>query len=218
MVRALGRRVEFDAASRDYPIRKLLGRVKPRSYTWACDKWLNQGTEGACVGFSLAHELIAKPKVFTKVTATSAHTIYKTAQTLDPWPGENYSGTSLLAGVKGVQQLYPDAIKEYRWAFGLQDVIDTIGYYGPVAIGINWYAGMSNTDSEGFIHRTGRLQGGHAILARGVNVKKECVLLHNSWGRSWGVNGCCYLSFKDLDKLLKERGEACVPVKRGREW
>lgn len=216
--RMFGRRVQFDERSREYPIRALLGKLKPRSYTWACDKWLNQLSEGACVGFAFAHELIAKPKVHTKITDANALSIYKFAQTIDPWPGENYSGTSVLAGVKAVQAQYPAAIKEYRWAFTMDDLLDTLGYYGPVVLGINWYEGMYSTDAEGYIHRTGKRVGGHAILANGVNVKKKHIRLHNSWGRSWGINGECFISFDDMERLLNEKGEVCVPVKRGREW
>ncbi len=214
----LGRRIQFDDRSWDYPIRALIGKVKPRSYTWTCDSWLNQGQEGACVGFALAHELIAKPKVFTKIQEIDALSIYKKAQDLDPWSGNNYSGTSLLAGIQALQTLYPSALKEYRWAFGLQDMTDTIGNYGPVVIAVNWYEGFYTPDDQGYIHRTGKRVGGHAILANGVNVKKKHIRLHNSWGRSWGVNGECFISFDDMERLLNEKGEVCVPVKRGREW
>lgn len=217
MVRLLGRRVEFDKASRDYPIRKLLGKTrKPRSYTWSCNTWLDQGREGACVGYAFAHELIARPVAINKINVGDAYNIYKTAQTLDKWPGENYDGTSILGGVKAVQKIFPTAIVEYRWAFGLNDVLDTLGYFGPICLGLNWYNGMFDTDDRGYIHRKGGIAGGHAILAVGVDHKRQRVRLHNSWGKSWGMGGDCYISFGDLDKLLKERGEACVPVKRGK--
>ncbi len=38
--------------------------------------------------------------------------------------------------------------------------------------------------------------------------------MRNSWGRGWGVDGDCLISIEDLDRLLGEAGEACVPVRR----
>jgi Papain family cysteine protease len=210
----LGRRIEFDDKSRKYPIRALLGTPRPlRSYTWRCLKHLDQGQEGACVGFSWTHEIIARPSEQLVFSVNEARTIYKLAQKLDPWPGEDYEGTSVLAGIKAVISRYPKVYSEYRWAFGLQDVLETIAYRGPVVLGINWYDGMIDPDDKGVIKPTGPVVGGHAILAKGISVKNKVVCLHNSWGQDWGNHGDCFISFNDLDKLLKEDGEACIPTR-----
>ena len=89
-----------------------------------------------------------------------------------------------------------------------------LAYKGPVVLGINWYSGMSSPDSRGYIDVTGTLLGGHAILANEINTMRRVVRLHNSWGPNWGSKGNCFISFEELDRLLKEGGEACVPVKR----
>lgn len=213
----LGRLEEFHPKSKEFPIRALIGEsLKPRSYTWTCGVTLDQGSESSCVGNAFIHELIAKPNVAEDLTEADAYKVYKTAQDLDQWPGNSYQGTSVLAGIKAIQKLYPDAIKEYRWGFGLQDLIDTLSYHGPCVLGVNWYAGMFKPDVNQTIHVIGSKQGGHAILANGVNVKKELIRLHNSWGPKWGINGECFISYKDMERLLKEKGEVCVPVKRGK--
>lgn len=49
---------------------------------------------------------------------------------------------------------------------------------------------------------------------RAINVKKGIVTLRNSWGKSWGKDGDCYISFEDLGNLLKQRGECCFLMKR----
>jgi hypothetical protein len=138
--------------------------------------------------------------------------IYYRAQQLDQWPGEDYEGTSVIAGAKTVQER--GFVTEYRWAFGLSDVLDAISFFGPVVLGLNWYESMFRTDSNGFLNVSGGVSGGHAILARGINVESEYVLLHNSWGTSWGINGTAKLRFDDLGRLLYEEGECCVPVVR----
>lgn len=211
----LDRLVQFDDRSRAYPIRATLqkiGKTTPRSYSWACDVWLDQGNEGACVGFSWAHELAAKP-ARNAVTPKLAHdAIYKAAQKIDEWPGEDYDGTSVLAGAKAVAAM--GYMKEYRWAFGLDDLVLAVGHAGPAVLGINWYDAMFNTGVDGYVRVGGAIAGGHAILCFGVNVKAKYFRLHNSWGRDWGENGNCKVSFDDMDRLLHEGGEACVPVER----
>lgn len=231
----LDRIVHFDEKSRNYPIRELLvgdSLLQPRSKTWGCRKWNDQGREGACVGFSWSHELAAQPLEIL-ANDTTAMRIYKRAQFLDPWPGEAYSGTSVLAGAKAVQELKSQGrqiMPEYRWAFGIEDTILSVGNYGPAVIGVNWYQGMFRPDAAGFIHPTGMLMGGHAILVRGVILRwkegsttrtladidydKSFFVLRNSWGKDWGRNGDCFLTLNAMKRLLNEDGEVCIPVRR----
>lgn len=208
----LDRLVQFDERSRAFPIRALVGAQKARSYTWACTTVLDQGNEGACVGFAWTHELLARPKPIEGLTNDAALATYRLAQTLDEWPGEAYSGTSVLAGVKALQQ--QGYYGEYRWAFGLEDLVLAIPK-GPAVLGIPWWDSMYEAPG-GWVRVGGTKVGGHAILARGVNVTGRYITLHNSWGPDWGNNGDARISFDDLDKLLKDDGEACIPVERKR--
>lgn len=207
----LGRIPQFDERSRNFKITDVLPEKKPRSYTWSCPIRLNQGDVGACVGFSLAHELAARPVRVEGIDYPYAMDIYKRAQVLDAWPGEDYEGTSVLAGAKAITEL--GKITEYRWAFGFDDAILTIGY-SPVVIGINWYEAMFQVDTNGFIHVGGAVLGGHAIFVNGISLKGKYVKLVNSWGTDWGVNGECKLSFDDFGRLLAEDGECVVPIGR----
>lgn len=208
----LGRLPEFDPRSRSFRITDVLPERKPRSYTWSLPiSPLNQLQTSACVGFAFAHELAARPVRVQGIDYEYAQGIYRRAQELDEWEGSNYDGTSVLAGAKAVKE--SGKIKEYRWAFGLDEAILTIGY-SPVVIGINWYTGMMETDSDGFIHVTGSIAGGHAIFTNGISLKGKYVKLLNSWGQEWGQDGTCKLSFDDFGRLLSEQGECVVPVGR----
>ncbi len=211
--RTLDRVPQFDDRSWSYPIRELLGARKPRSYTWPLKTWNDQGREGACVGFAWSHELAAAP-VKVPTDNDVGLRIYREAQKIDQWPGEAYSGTSILAGAQVAKSL--GYIPEYRWAFGAQDVIDTVGAYGPCVLGMNWYEGMFDTGPSGYLSVSGRIAGGHAIVCLGVNLRMGYVTLHNSWGRGWGLDGRAFLSFADLARLLREDGDAAVPVTRKR--
>jgi hypothetical protein len=211
---------QFDDNSKAYPVRELVKARSPRSYTWSCNTHLDQGQDGSCVGFSIAHELLAKPVAVRGMTPQFAtEKIYWEAQRNDPWEGGSYpgaapqyDGTSVLEGIKVVHDL--GYIKEYRWAFGLEDLVLAIGHCGPAVLGINWYDGMFDTHICGYLHITGELAGGHAILCKGVNVKSRYFILHNSWGVKWGVRGDAKLSWHEMERLLYEGGEACIPIQR----
>lgn len=232
----LGRLPEFDEKSRDFNVRSILEIPYARSYTWGCEAWLNQGREGACVGFAWAHEANAKPSV-QPVGESTALALYRSAQKIDEWPGEDYSGTSVLAGAK-VASTY-GWLTEYRWAFTVPDALSAISRKGPAVIGVNWYDGLYYpTDGELSIY--GDVVGGHAILVRGVHLvyqpgttteqkrssrwfsyldrEKTRLLLHNSWGAAWGGTekgpGTAYLRLLDYERLMAEQGECCVPVVR----
>jgi hypothetical protein len=216
----LDRVQEFDERSRGFAIRTTVGSKTRRSYTWRCHDQLDQGPDGACVGFAVAHELIARPAEVQGLDAKYAkEQIYWEAQKIDPWDGGSYSGanpfyegTSVLAGAKIAKKL--GWIEEYRWAFGLEDLILGVGHNGPAVIGVAWYTGMFNPNSIGYIHPTGQVAGGHCVLVNAVNVKKKRFTIHNSWGPAWGMNGECYITFDAMGKLLQERGEACFFLHR----
>lgn len=216
----LDRIVQFDERSRSYSIHDIREKKKLRSYTWRCNDWFDQGKEGACVAFALGHELAARPSEVKGLDYNYlVREVYWEAQKQDIWEGGSYPGaspryhgTSILAGVKRVKDL--GYIEEYRWAFNIDDVLYGIGHNGPAIFGLSWYEDMLHPDENGFIKPTGSVLGGHAVLGMAVNVKDGYVTIRNSWGKRWGKDGNCYITFEDLEKVLKERGECCFLVKR----
>jgi hypothetical protein len=225
----LGRLPEFDPGSYGYPIRKVLadetGDAKPplRSLTWQCRTWLDQKREGACVWFANGHRVASDP-VRREITDAECRQYYREAQRIDEFgdtPPEE--GTSVLAGVKiGVQHGY---YQSYWWAFGIDDTLRGIGHVAPGILGIPWLESMFEPRPSGLLEVSGRIAGGHAILARGVRLKArlpgeglepiEVVRLRNSWGRDWGIDGDAYIRVEDLERLEKADGECCFPVEPG---
>ena len=210
--RSLDRAVEFDERSRAFPARTLVAARAPRSFTWRCDVTLDQGREGACVGFGWAHEAAARPKPVRGLTAADALAVFRRSQELDQWAPAAHDGSSVLAGAKaGTERGW---YGEYRWAFGEPDLALAVGWAGPAVLGLNWYEGMFEPGPDGFLRRAGALAGGHCLLCVGYSVRRAAYRLHNSWGPGWGEGGRAWLTAADMATLLAEDGEACVPVVR----
>ena len=207
----LGRIEQFDTRSRNFSVSSIFG-TPAVSKNWDSFGSLNQGNMSACVGFSWCHQLLAEPNPVSHVEYNTAVGVYKLAQTLDDTPGESYEGTSILAGVKAIQALFPEVATSYHWAFSVEELAQAISFIGPVVMGINWYSGMYTLDNGGYIHPTGARVGGHAILAKGVDMEAKHFIMKNSWGNTWGLHGECYIHFSDMERLMRERGEACVPT------
>lgn len=217
-----------DPRSRNYAIRTLLPttHVKRKNKLWRTGEILDQGREGACVGFGWTAEILSTPvsvdlnRVKANVPRESnlfARNLYNEAKKLDDWAGEDYEGTSTLAGAKALKQF--GLLKEYRWAFNIDDVIDAVLVKGPVVIGIYWYSGMYNAPN-GVLSVTGQVVGGHCLTIVGFKLAKDSktgvdsFILQNSWGTDWGINGLAEITVNDMATLLAKDGEACVPVKR----
>ena len=211
----LDRLVQFDDRSRRYGAVRAADEPLEQRH-WSCDVVLDQGNEGACVGYSLTHDLIAEP-LDTEMRATKrvpfARRVYRRAKRIDEWPGTGYEGTSVLAGCKVLRRA--GAIDRYEWAFGLYEVLKVVSNEGPVVLGIAWYESMYAAP-DGRVAVEGSVAGGHAIVCNGINPEAETVTLHNSWGPDWGSGGEAELGWGDLDRLLSEQGEAVRLIRSAR--
>ncbi len=219
---SFGRIPQFDERSREYPARSALfaSEAPLRSRYWSRPRAWDQGPYPYCVGYSTVGLANTKP-VSNRVAAVRRwwpgdrlpKRVYHEAQKVDLWPGEDYDGTSVLAGMKVLKRM--KLIPEYRWAFGLDDTLKTLSQHGPVVIGVNWYTSMFRTDWDGFLSVSGQNEGGHAVELHGISVKGQYVTGTNSWGRDWGNKGQFKIRFDDLGRLLSEQGESVTAVMSG---
>lgn len=179
---------------------------------WQDDAWWgNQGNTPMCVGYAWSHWISDGPVFHSgNQPIIQPSTIYYEAQKIDEWPGENYDGTSVRAGVKYLQQT--GKVVSYYWAFDVNTLIKTILEIGPVVVGTNWYYGMFYPNVNGLIRVSGSLAGGHAYVINGVDTVNRLFRIKNSWGQSWGVRGHAYISFTDMARLINERGEICLAI------
>jgi len=212
MERKFGRLASFDERSRNFNVRQISRGLEPKTTYWNCSKVLDQGTTMECVGNAFAHELIAEPVPVLNIGQEDAHKFYKGAQAHDEWPGDDYEGSSVLGVARyGVKEGW---LEKAYWGFSLLDWKLGMTYKGPAILGISWMTGMMTPNSEGFVRVKGENEGGHAILCNGYNHERRFWTLHNSWGPVWGINGECYVSDEDMDKLREDRSECMFPEGR----
>lgn len=224
--RVLDCRPYFDSRSRQYPISRLLpAKVSRTKRIWGVPaNVLDQGNEGRCVSFGWSGELAAAPVVANELPGgpviddAYADKLFGEVQAEDRAMGNNWpDGASVLAGAKAVAKR--GLITEYRWAFGIDEVVDTIVAHGPVILGIPWYSSMYITDARGLVTVDGHVVGRHCIMAYGSVPNDpvfdaDMIWWRNSWGPTYGVNGTGYIRTADLARLLSEDGECCVPTDR----
>jgi len=202
----------FDPRSREHPVSEVLPRsttALPTYKLWRLDERNDQGQEGACVGFGVGHRLAAAPLEVSGIDAAWSHRLYKEAQKIDPWPGENYEGTAVLAGIK--VSIRMGHVYSYRWCFSLEDYIKAVLLEGPVLVGTNWMDSMWDPDPDTHIlDCRGEVSGGHCYIIRGVNTRLKKFRITNSWGKDWGYNGDASITFADWQKYMMPEGEGAV--------
>lgn len=186
-----------------------------RRYWWARGWWGDQGRTPQCVAYAGLHYLedgpvTHKPRRPGADPLLDPQKVYDACQQVDEWPGTDYDGTSVRALMKVFQSR--GLIKNYYWAWDLHTVIETLRTTGPVVVGTWWYYDMFYPDGNGLVKVHGGRAGGHAYLLNGVNVGRRIVRFKNSWGRNWGRSGFGYMEFHDLERLIREDGEAAIAV------
>lgn len=214
-----------DPRSKDYSILAAVDRTEPINITWRTPDPLDQHREGACVGFGWMHDALTTPvrvdlsRVRADVPRDPtlfARWVYLMARRIDEWPGEEDNGTSVIAGAKIMQSA--GLLGEYRWGFSTRALALGLSK-GPAILGMPWYESMYYPKG-GVLNVAGNMVGGHCILATkyrkpGLVFPGEAAFgLFNSWGRGWGNNGHAWIKESSLAYLLRQDGEACIPVRR----
>jgi hypothetical protein len=187
--------------------------------SWYSPGVLDQGSTSTCVVHACDKYLTTRPVAnLGWHDLAERERIYKEVQKLDEWPGEDYDGTSVRAMMKWLKE--NGYIADYHWAFEAQPIIDHVLVSGPVEMGTIWDGGLSEPDKHGYIFSTKDEADdeGHAWTIIGADRERVhpktrevgAVRMVNSWGPSWGQGGRAWLTFKELDKLVRLAGEAAV--------
>lgn len=177
---------------------------------------LNQGEVGSCTGNAAIGCIYTSPFTIPEYpvfqpTEDGAISLYSAAEEIDgdgPYP-PNDNGSSGLSVAKSL--LNVKMISSYQHTFTLQDALKALTHY-PIITGINWYEDMFTPDSDGRVHPTGALAGGHEIEAYKIDTENGRIWFYNSWGTDWGINGTFYMTWEDYETLLLEDGDVTVLI------
>jgi len=208
----LGRHIEHDERSRNYPVAQASEIHSVRHHHHG--SVLDQGAIGSCTGNALIQCLMTSPEWSRALpyTESDAVAVYGLATRLDGIPGEypaQDTGSSGLAACKAAKKM--GLIRSYSHAFGISQTLGAL-VLGPVMVGVNWYEGFDDPDTRGHVSISGNVRGGHEFTLVGIDNAREEIIALNSWGKGWGHNGFFRFSFADLDRLLSEQGDAAFPI------
>lgn len=210
-----------------YPASLVLDRMSTarRTTPWRRPRVLDQGQTGTCVGHGWRGWLEAEPTIRPPDYGLGAYDIYRQAVLLDEWPENNdeatapidqlQSGTSVRAGAKVMQR--NGYIGSYVWLTRASQVADfvTRADGSPAVLGTPWYRGMFYPDRNGRVRLSGGVAGGHCWDVFWWDGRY--FWCDTSWGEfgirdQYGVSGVFLLSADQLDRLMRESGEACAGV------
>jgi hypothetical protein len=205
-----GRIVEPDPRDGLFPMRTILPGVWPRKrrIRWTLGPVLDQGPTGSCVGHAAKAWVMATPRPSGAARPPGAFDIYNLARQLDddPYNDNMDTGTSIRGGMQALQLL--GRAKSYVWASSVDEMARWVLTRGGLIIGVAWFDKMDIPDGRGQIHVSGRFLGGHAVFLYGTDRDDELFFGVNSWGSGWGLGGRFSLSYDDMDRLLRDDGEA----------
>lgn len=238
----LDRLVQYDERSRNYQVRQLLETTPRRRKRYPRPAPpLDQGAEGACVGFSTAGRLNTRPYARKPLfTDADAREMYFEMQRNDQWPGgayegadPQYDGTSVVAGMQTAQRL--GHVKSYYWVGAgsgraVDDLVETLRHVSGVIMGTRWHRSMFRPRPSGLLEVDpgSELSGYHAwhavdavhVSLPGEGKRRLYGVGQNSWGADWGVvwrgvPGCFFFDIEvAAEYLLENEGEGAVPVTR----
>lgn len=182
---------------------------------------LDQGSEGACVGFGISAELSADP-VMLPTGAPFAQRLYELAREQDRQMGLVIaSGATVLGGLRAATAL--GQIQGFAWAQSSQQLLDAVLHHGSVVVGTDWVSGMDRLTRENVARVTGNIRGGHCWTITGYIPRfamrdwagrtryYQAYEAINSWGPDYGRNGRFYVLRQEVDRLVFARGgEAAI--------
>ena len=204
-------------------------RVDLREYASRVEDQLDLGscTGAAVIG---AYELLLKKEYAAEFIDLSSLFVYYNARVIEGYAGEDvgaYIRSAIKATYKyGVcaEKLWPykiadfaavppvecyvDAagrkIKNYRRLATVDDILDALTNDRPVVIGVTLYGQfdeLSGTDAILTSPAAGQEPiGGHAVCLVGYDLEKKLVLVRNSFGTEWGIQGYFWMTFDYVEQ------------------
>jgi len=209
----LGRLQYHDERNR---LHRALIHPPPRSYRpsrlWPTSVVFDQGNSSSCTT-QAAIGLCHTAPYWAQFTNWSGYdtyeerdALYRESRRFDPWPGEDYEGTSTDAPFRVLRDR--GVIAGWRWLFGEAELREWVTWYGPAAVGTDWSERMFYPTKAGYVIPGGMMMGGHAYRLVQYSMSRDAYRIVNSWGREWGQFGRAWIKSADMAGLLAAGGEA----------
>jgi len=180
------------------------GKAVPVQRFYRTGSILDQGQKPMCGGYA-AYQLLQSEPIPQKVSTPEG--IYRKARTLDGLP-KGTEGTTIAGVVAALRAM--KAVDNSYVAYSVDHVFKYVATISPVLIGSEWTTKMDTPSGDGRIRSTGDNTGGHAYLCHGVDFETKRLYFTNSWGKSWGNDGTCWMTFADFTKLFNRSGSAAA--------
>lgn len=189
-----------------------------------------QGRRQSCLAFasSTAHEYSSKSQEHLSVEYLFFHAVARTPR-ITPGAGTTMVATAEALAQDGqpVETAWPYSMDQVTpWTppsisepllkttmvagkMGFADLVATLNHNVPVILGLIITDAFLRPDALGIVPElTPDIErGGHAVLAVGHGLTpsgQEAVLIRNSWGPAWGLNGYAWVSQSYLERQLHE--------------
>jgi len=211
--RRLGRHINHDPRSRNFAFTAPTPIVTTTHMRFM--PILDQGSVGSCTGNATVGALGTTPlwevlPARTPLTEAEALILYSDATKIDSAVGSyppDDTGSDGLSVAKVA--LRRGLISAYAHAFTLQDALSAL-MTGPVITGVGWYEGFDSPDANGLVAISGNVRGGHEFVVYAVDATAKTVTAANSWGTSYGKEGCFTFSWDTWQRLMDEQGDVTV--------
>lgn len=181
----------------------------------------DQGDLGSCTANAALGCLVTAPfgQPGVAYTETDAVALYRLETQLDDsqipgqYPPDDTGSTgpwSMLALEK------QGLVRSFRHTRSLMTALRLLNA-GPISIGVAWYQSMFTPDPNGLltVDEGSGVAGGHQVCITADDADRRRVRVRNSWGTSWGDAGHAWLSWDDLDDLLRDGGDVVQPILGG---
>ena len=86
---------------------------------------------------------------------------------------------------------------------------------GPLVTTLDVYADFMLYSSGVYKHVSGDVLGGHAISIVGYDDNQQALIIRNSWGSDWGMEGFAYVSYSDVSGVGSETWAFTMPSSAG---
>jgi hypothetical protein len=172
--------------------------------TWQVPEVLDQGSTPMCVGYAWSAWVQSEPSPNRQWFDPAK--LYREAQYIDVWPGEDYAGTSAEAGAAVLGRY--GRLHAYGVSWDYEAIRRFMLERGPVVLATPWLGGMMQTNRNGYVTARGAIWGYHAVEC--YDIRGGSVGCQNSWGTDWGDGGRFRISRPDFERLLDMGGYAVL--------